>query len=85
MIVFTTPTGDIGARVLDHVIDAGRDVRVIVRNASRLPDGLRKRAEVIEGSHADRDVIEPALSGAKCVFWLPPSLRISPRRRGRSA
>ncbi len=78
MIVITTPTGDIGARVLDHVLDAGRDVRIVVRNVSSLPDGLRKRVEVVEGSHADRDVIEPALSGAQSVFWLPPGSPSSP-------
>ena len=78
MIVITTPTGDIGARVLEHVLGAKADVRVIARHPSGLPDGLRRRVEVIEGSHADGDVVERALSGARSVFWLPPGTPASP-------
>ena len=78
MIVVTTPTGDIGARVLARVLDAGAEVRVIARDPSRLPDGLRGRVEVIEGSHADPQVIERALAGAERVFWLPPGSPESP-------
>ena len=78
MIVITTPTGDIGARVLDCVAGAGRDVRVIVRDAARLPGSLRRHVEVVEGSHADARVVETALSGAESVFWLPPGAPSSP-------
>ncbi len=78
MIVITTPTGDIGARVLAHVLDAGTDVRVIARDPSKLPDDLAGHVEVIEGSHADPDVIGRALSGAESVFWLPPGGPASP-------
>ena len=73
MIVVTTPTGDIGARVLRHVLDAGEDVRVIARDPSRLPAGLRARVEVAAGSHVDPEIVGPALAGAERVFWLPPS------------
>lgn len=72
MIVITTPTGDIGARVLAHVLEAGGAVRVVVRDASALPDDVRERIEVVEGSHADAAVIGPALAGARSAFWLPP-------------
>lgn len=72
MILVTTPTGDIGARVLQYLADATRDVRVIVRDPSKLPDDVRRRVEVVEGSHAERAVIEPALDGVRSVFWLPP-------------
>ena len=72
MIVITTPTGGIGARVLNHVLDAGKSVRLIARNPSSLPGGLSQSVELIEGSHADPKVIGRALSGAERVFWLPP-------------
>ena len=72
MIVITTPTGDIGSRVLDHVLDAGHDVRVIARDPSKLADDVRSRVEIVEGSHADPTVIERALDGATAAFWLPP-------------
>lgn len=72
MIVITTPTGDIGGRVLRHVLEAGQEVRVVARDPARLPDDLRSRVEVVAGSHADSAVIDPALTGARGVFWLPP-------------
>lgn len=72
MILITTPTGDIGARVLTRVLDAGQDVRVVVRDPAKLPDQVRARVEVVEGSHADRSAIDRGLDGATAVFWLPP-------------
>jgi uncharacterized protein YbjT (DUF2867 family) len=72
MIVITTPTGDIGAQVLDRVMDSGQAVRVIARDPSRLPARVRARAEVVEGSHGDAEVITKALAGADRLFWLVP-------------
>ena len=72
MIVITTPTGDIGARVLAQVLEAGRDVRVVVRDPAKLARDVRGRVDVVTGSHADADVIARALEGATAVFWLPP-------------
>lgn len=72
MILVTTPTGDIGSRVLRYLLDAGEDVRVIARDLGRLPGGLPGRVEVVEGSHADGEVIGRALAEARRVFWLPP-------------
>ena len=72
MIVVTTPTGDIGSRVLAHLLDAGRDVRVVVRDPARLAYDTRDRVEVVTGSHGDAAVIARALDGATSAFWLPP-------------
>ncbi len=72
MIVITTPTGDIGARVLVHTLEAGGHVRVILRDPARLPDNVRDRVDVMTGSHSDANIIAPALDGATSVFWLPP-------------
>lgn len=78
MIVITTPTGDIGARVLDLVLQAGQKVRVIARTPSKLPDRISQKVDVVEGSHADPDVIGRALAGATSVFWLPPGTPTHP-------
>ena len=72
MIVVTTPTGDIGSRVLAQVLDAERPVRVVARDPSKLPGDVRSRVEIVEGSHSDAATIERALDGASAVFWLPP-------------
>lgn len=72
MILVTTPTGDIGARVLGHLAEAGAPLRVIARHPSRILAALRNGLDVIEGSHADASVIATALFGVEAVFWLPP-------------
>jgi uncharacterized protein YbjT (DUF2867 family) len=72
MIVITTPTGDIGHRVLAQVVKGQESVRVIARNPSRIPQDIRDRVEIIEGSHSEPAVIEKALTGADSLFWLVP-------------
>ncbi len=72
MIVITTPTGLIGHQVLEHVLDSGEALRVIVRDPSRLAPEVRERVEIAEGSHADPDVVDEAFAGADAVFWLAP-------------
>ena len=78
MIGITTPTGDIGARVLRAVLDAGKDVRVIARNPANLSKDLAAHANIIEGSHAVPEVIERAFLGTSAVFWLPPGSPVAP-------
>jgi uncharacterized protein YbjT (DUF2867 family) len=75
MILITTPTGQIGSRVLDALIDAGDaagPIRVIVRDPARLAPRVRDRVEVVRGSHADPDIAAKACAGADRVFWLVP-------------
>lgn len=76
MIVITTPTGQIGRRVLDRILDeipeGGEPVRVIVRDPSRLDPRTRERVEVVAGSHHDPGVVAEAFTGADTVFWLVP-------------
>ncbi|MGQ5633674.1 MULTISPECIES: NAD(P)H-binding protein [unclassified Streptomyces] len=78
MILVTTPTGQIGSRVLDRLLDApdaAGPVRVIVRDPGRLSPAVRARVEAVPGSHADPDVVAKACAGVDRVFWLvPPSL-----------
>jgi uncharacterized protein YbjT (DUF2867 family) len=77
MIVVTTPTGDVGSQVLAELLDVGTEpLRVIVRDASRLPDTVSDRVEAIVGSHADPAVLDQALDGAQSLFWLiPPTMQ----------
>lgn len=72
MILVTTPTGDIGARVLDQLLKADVPVRVIVRDQTKLPESAQATIDIIEGSHADNATITAALDGIDRVFWLPP-------------
>jgi uncharacterized protein YbjT (DUF2867 family) len=76
MIVITTPTGDIGSQVLGTLLEStpthSEQLRVIVRDPARLPDSIRERVDVVQGSHADPDVVDRAFDGADAVFWLVP-------------
>lgn len=72
MIVITTPTGQIGRQVLDDVWEGTEAVRVITRDPAKLPDGVRRRVEVVAGTHADTAVLDRAFEGADAVFWLVP-------------
>lgn len=76
MIVITAPTGRIGGRLLEILLDEaparGEALRVIVRDPGKLPGPVRARADVITGSHADPEVVDRAFAGADAVFWLVP-------------
>lgn len=72
MIVLTTPTGNIGRQLLNLLLDHSAPVRVVVRDAARLPAEVRERVEVVEGSHGDAATVERAFTEADAVFWLPP-------------
>ena len=53
MIVITTPTGQIGRQVLGHLLESGEQLRVIARDPSQLPAGIREDLDIVEGSHGD--------------------------------
>ena len=72
MIVVTTPTGQIGTKLVQDLLAAGEPLRLIVRDASRLPREVRDRAEVVEGSHGDTAVVDRALESADALFWVVP-------------
>ncbi|MFE1250315.1 NAD(P)H-binding protein [Streptomyces sp. NPDC058735] len=83
MIVITAPTGQIGSRLLDILLDEaparGEELRVIVRDPAKLPHAVRARVDVVTGSHGDAEVVDRAFAGADAVFWLvPPAARLTP-------
>jgi uncharacterized protein YbjT (DUF2867 family) len=76
MIVVTTPTGNIGSRLLPHLLAAGASVRVIARDPAKLSPAIQGKVEVVQGSADDPAVVDRAFQGAESVFWLvPPSFR----------
>ncbi|MEU7484440.1 NAD(P)H-binding protein [Streptomyces sp. NPDC042319] len=77
MIVITTPTGRIGGRLLNILLNesptCGDELRVIVRDPARLPDAVRERVDIVTGSHGDTEVVDRAFADADAVFWVAPS------------
>ncbi|MFI7609365.1 NAD(P)H-binding protein [Micromonospora sp. NPDC049366] len=70
MIVVTAPTGNIGRRLVQDLLDVGAPVRVVVRDPARLAPGIAERVEIVRGSHSDPAVVAEAFTGADAVFWL---------------
>jgi uncharacterized protein YbjT (DUF2867 family) len=71
-IVITTPTGKIGGRALEQLLKAGADVSVIVRQPEKLPDSIRSRVKIFQGSLADAGLVTKAFTGARAALWLTP-------------
>lgn len=84
MIVITAPTGQIGGRLLDILLNEaparGEELRVVVRDPTKLPDTVRARGrvDVVTGSHGDAAVVDRAFAGADAVFWLVPPAQQAP-------
>lgn len=72
MIVITTPTGQIGRQVLDHVLNGEEPVRVIARDPTRLPARVQDNAEIVHGATNDTETVVKACAGARALFWLVP-------------
>ena len=63
-------TGALGSECLTQAVDAGHEVTVLVRSASKLPDDARKRIEVIEGDGLDQSDVEQALGeGTEAILF----------------
>ena len=77
-IVITAPTSTIGSLLVDDLLERDASVRLIVRDPSRLNPTVSDRAQVIEGSHREADVIDRACQGAAAMFWLTPSIPGAP-------
>ena len=72
MIVITTPAGQIGRQVLGNLLASGEQLRVIARDPSQLPAGVRGDLDIVVGSHGDAAVADKAFAGADAVFWVTP-------------
>lgn len=71
-ILVTTPTGHIGSRVVERLLDANADVAVFARNPDKLPERVRTRLRVHQGTLEDGAALERAARGADAVFYVIP-------------
>jgi uncharacterized protein YbjT (DUF2867 family) len=73
-ILLTGATGYVGGALLPRLLDAGHDVRCLVRDkeraAGRLPDG----ATLVEGDVLSGDGLDEAAAGADVAFYLVHSM-----------
>jgi uncharacterized protein YbjT (DUF2867 family) len=71
-ITVTTPTGHIGSKLANILLNRKSDVTLIARDPEKVKDLASRGAKVIAGEHADPAVVEQAVRGADALFWLTP-------------
>ncbi|MBM2618229.1 NAD(P)H-binding protein [Actinoplanes sp. LDG1-06] len=77
-IAVTTPTGHVGSRVVQLLVQAGERPRVLVRDPAKLPAELLPLVEVAQGDLLDAGFVSDALKGADALFWASPESFTSP-------
>lgn len=71
MILITNPTGRIGSNVAQALLASGQPMRLLTRDASKLPQNLQKN-DIVIGSHSDQAAVTKAMEGVNRVFWCVP-------------
>lgn len=72
-IVVSTPTGQVGSRVVARLHRAGVRPVLLVRDPERLPADVRARSEVVVTDLLDADAVVHATRGADALHWVAPS------------
>ncbi|MFF2377859.1 NAD(P)H-binding protein [Streptomyces xiamenensis] len=72
-IAVTTPTGHVGSRVVQLLLQAGVRPRVLVRDPARLEPGIRARVDVHRGDLTDAGFVRQALAGATAALVVDPT------------
>lgn len=72
-IVVTTPTGHVGSRVVQLLVQAGVRPTVLLRDPAKLPPDLAARVEPRQGDLTDPDFVRDATRGAEVLFWVDPT------------
>ncbi len=71
----TGATGYIGGRLAPRLVEAGRRVRVLARNAARVRSRpWAGRVDIVEGDVTDPDSLSRALDGVECAYYLIHSM-----------
>ncbi len=77
-IFVTTPTGNIGSKIVADLIGRGETVHVLARDPSKLPPGVRDAVTVHVGDLLDAAFVMKASEGASALFWLTPPMWTAP-------
>jgi uncharacterized protein YbjT (DUF2867 family) len=71
-IAVTTPTGNIGSKLSNILLDRGADIVVIARHPEKVKGLTARGAKVVAGEHDDASVLEHALHETDALFWVSP-------------
>ncbi|MHC5010854.1 MAG: NmrA family NAD(P)-binding protein [Planctomycetota bacterium] len=81
-IAITTPTGNIGRRLVHALQDrGGHDIVLLARDPSKLAEEQARGATVVQGDLADEAFVREATAGADALFFLcPPAYHVDDYR-----
>jgi uncharacterized protein YbjT (DUF2867 family) len=71
-IAVTTPTGHVGSRVVQLLLQAGVRPVVLCRDPGRLDPAVRDLVDVAVGDLTDAGYVTEATRGADALFWVAP-------------
>jgi len=71
-IVVTAPTGNVGARLTEHLLGAGEAVTLLARQPGKVSHYAARGARVEQGDLSDTRFVTEATRGADALFWLTP-------------
>jgi uncharacterized protein YbjT (DUF2867 family) len=74
IIVLTGATGSVGGCLLPLLLDAGHEVRCVVRDAGRARRTLPAEAAIVEGDVLDGSGLDEAAAGADVSYYLVHSM-----------
>lgn len=74
--LLTGASGFVGAAVLRHLVDAGHDVRVLLRPQSDRRNLEGVKCDVVTGDLADPASLDAAVKGCKAVFHVAADYRL---------
>jgi uncharacterized protein YbjT (DUF2867 family) len=74
MYVITGATGNTGKAIASTLLEAGKKVRIISRDAEKAKELTDKGAELFQGSSDDVELLKRAFKGANAVYAMIPML-----------
>ena len=78
MYVITGATGHTGRRIAQSLLEAGKSVKVIARNAEKVAELAEKGAQVALGDLGDLNFLREQLRGATAVYlMIPPNFAVA--------
>jgi len=76
MILVTGASGFVGSAVARHLVQAGQQVRALVRPTSMLINLAHLSVEIVEGDLGDPDSVARAMSGVRFLFHVAADYRL---------